>query len=148
MSLWRFKVLTLEIVEKWSKSYERGLKQFSKKQTVTLDLWTNAYQWTTSNRSILWPELDDTIEYYYSFDQYKIKAFNVWCVTLPVDKLRWLNGLCDCPVFFKKFMCKHVVGMAIRLNYCRPPPAAKDIPPDEKRRRGRPSKAKKALLIQ
>ncbi|CAF0998242.1 unnamed protein product [Didymodactylos carnosus] len=84
MSLSRFKVLALEIAEKWSKSYERGLKQFNEKQTVTLDLRTNAYQWVKSNKSILFNELDDTIEYYYSFDQYKIKAFNVWCVTLPV----------------------------------------------------------------
>ncbi len=85
---------------------------------------------------------------WYSFDQYKNKAFNIWCVTLPADKLKWLDGVCNCPAFFKKFMCKHVVGMGIRLNYCKPPPAAKNIPIGEKRRRGRPTKPKKALLIQ
>ncbi len=45
-------------------------------------------------------------------------------------------------------MCKHFVGMAVRLNCCKPPPAAKDVKIGEKRRRGRPSNAKKALLIQ
>ena len=45
-------------------------------------------------------------------------------------------------------MCKHVIGMAIRLNHCKPPPAAKDVQIGEKRRRGRPSKAKKALIVQ
>jgi hypothetical protein len=45
-------------------------------------------------------------------------------------------------------MCKHVVGMAIRLNYCKPPPAAKNVPIGERRRRGRLSKAKKALIVQ
>ncbi|CAF1163765.1 unnamed protein product, partial [Didymodactylos carnosus] len=39
LPLSRFKILTLEIVEKWSKSYERGLKQFHDKQTVTLDIY-------------------------------------------------------------------------------------------------------------
>jgi hypothetical protein len=53
-----------------------------------------------------------------------------------------------CPAFFKKFMCKYVLGMAIRTNYCRPPPAAKDVKIGEKRIRGRPAKSKKALPIQ
>ncbi len=45
-------------------------------------------------------------------------------------------------------MGKHVVGIAIGLNYCKPPPAAKGIRIGEKRRRGRSAKVKKALLIQ
>ena len=81
-------------------------------------------------------------------DQYKNKAFNVWCIKLPLDKFKWLDGMCSCPEFFKKFMCKHVVGMAIRLNYCKPPSAAKQVKIGEKRRRGRPKKFTKALVIQ
>ena len=84
---------------------------------------------------------------WYSFDQYKAKAFNVWRVTLPVDKLKWLDGLCNCPAFFKKFLCKHVVDVSIRLNYCKPLTAAKHIKIGKKCRRDRPSTAKKALLI-
>lgn len=53
------------------------------------------------------------------------------------------------PVFFKKFMCKHVIGTAIRLNYCKPPPpTAKQVQIGQKRRRSRPAKLKNALLIQ
>ncbi|CAF1490072.1 unnamed protein product, partial [Didymodactylos carnosus] len=69
-------------------------------------------------------------------------------VRLPVDKLKWLDGVCNCPAFFKNLMCKHVVGIAIRLNCCKPPSAAKDVKIGEKRRGGRPSKSKKALLMQ
>jgi hypothetical protein len=29
-------------------------------------------------------------------------------------------------------MCKHVVGMAIRFDYCKPPSAAKNVPIGEK----------------
>jgi hypothetical protein len=65
-----------------------------------------------------------------------------------MDQSKWLDGIDNCSAFFKKFMCKHVVGMAIRLNYCKPPSAAKNVPIGEKRRCGRASKAKKALLIQ
>ncbi len=50
----------------------------------------------------------------YSFEQYEIKAFNNWSVTLPIGKSKWVEGLCNSSAFFKKFMWKHVVGMAIR----------------------------------
>jgi hypothetical protein len=36
--------------------------------------------------------------------------------------------------------------MALRLKLCKPPPAAKDVPIGEKRKRGRPKLATKALL--
>jgi hypothetical protein len=42
-------------------------------------------------------------------------------------------------------MCR---GLAIRLNYCKPPSAAKNIKIGEKRRRDRPLEAKKALVIE
>jgi hypothetical protein len=112
----------------------------------------NSIQFYTSagdETKITNPEIDVMKKMkWYSFDQYKIKAFNIWCVTLPMDKLKWDEGVYNCPAFFKKFMCKHVIGMAIRLNHCKPPPAAKDVKIGEKRRRGRPSKAKKELLVQ
>jgi hypothetical protein len=60
----RFKVLAFETVEKWSKSYERGLKQYSEKQIISLDLWTHGYQWTKSNKSIPSTESENLIEYY------------------------------------------------------------------------------------
>jgi hypothetical protein len=45
-------------------------------------------------------------------------------------------------------MCKHVVDIAIGLNYFKPPSAAKGIRIGEKRHRGRSAKVKKILLIQ
>ena len=38
--------------------------------------------------------------------------------------------------------------MAIHLKYCKPPPAAETVSLGEKRKRGRPAKAKTALLVQ
>ncbi|CAF2103112.1 unnamed protein product [Rotaria magnacalcarata] len=118
LPLSRFKVLAFEIVEKWSKCYERGLKKYNYKQTISLELWTTGYQWVKLNKSILSTECDNLVQYY-----------------IPAgDETKITN----------KFMCKHVVGMAIRLNHCKPPPAAKNVKIGEKRRRGRPSKSKKA----
>jgi hypothetical protein len=42
------------------------------------------------------------------------------------------NGFCNCPNFLKEYVCKYLVGTAIRLKFCKPPPAAKDVPLDEK----------------
>ena len=44
-------------------------------------------------------------------------------------------------------MCKHIIGLAIRLKSARPTPAAKDVPIGEKRRRGRPKEATRARII-
>jgi len=38
--------------------------------------------------------------------------------------------------------------MGIRLKFCTPPPAAKDVSLGEKRKRGQPRKVTKALLIE
>ena len=60
----------------------------------------------------------------------------------------WKRSKCNCPAFLKNYICKHIVGMAIRLKHCKPPPEAKTVALGEKRKRGRPSKAKPALLVQ
>jgi hypothetical protein len=51
-------------------------------------------------------------------------------------------------LFFKNMICKHIIGIAIRLKYVKPPPEARNISIQGKRKRGRPSKAKKALIVQ
>jgi len=43
-------------------------------------------------------------------------------------------------VLFKEYICKHIIGMAIRLKFCKPPSAARDTPLGEKRKRERPRK--------
>ncbi|CAF1944156.1 unnamed protein product [Rotaria magnacalcarata] len=63
LPLSRFKVLTFEIVEKWPKSYERGLKQFHDKQTMTLDIRTDSCQWVKLNKSIASTKLENEIEF-------------------------------------------------------------------------------------
>jgi hypothetical protein len=82
-----------------------------------------------------------------TFDQFKRRASSVWIVVLPNGDQKWQEGKCKCPSFLNKYMCKHIFGLAIRLKLAKPPPTAKDVPIGEKRRRGRPRKSTKALLI-
>ncbi len=60
----------------------------------------------------------------------------------------WRSATCTCPSFLKNYICKHIIGMSIRLKYCKAPPEAKNVSIGTKRKRGRPSKAKKALVTQ
>jgi predicted nucleic acid-binding Zn finger protein len=82
------------------------------------------------------------------FDTYKSVYFKIWCVCLSDNVTQWKQGTCTCPSFLKNYICKHIIGLSIRLKYCKPPPEVKTIPIDAKRKRGRPSKAKKALIRQ
>ncbi|CAF4102953.1 unnamed protein product [Adineta steineri] len=81
-----------------------------------------------------------------TFNQLK-KSFDIWCLEVENDS-NWRKSKCNCPAFLKNFICKHVVGMGIRLKHCKPPAAPKTVPIGEKRKRARPAKAKTALLVQ
>ena len=83
-----------------------------------------------------------------SFDTYKSVYFNVWSVCLSNNSEKWKEATCTCPPFMKNFVCKHTIGMSIRLKYCKPPSETKNAKIGAKRKRGRPLNAKKALLIQ
>ena len=173
MPLSRFLQQSLESVERWSKEYKSNDKQFISVPSVGLKQWTDGYHWAKSNKIVTSKILENSVEYYSpvsqetktteeqiqtvkemrwtTFDQYKKRAFNIWIVNFPKDTSdmneKWKEGQCTCPTFLKKFMCKHVIGLSIRLKYVKPPPAAKQVPIGEKRRRGRPNKATKALLV-
>ena len=52
------------------------------------------------------------------------------------------------PQFFKRVVCKHIIGVSIRLGLTQAPLEAKSVPLGQKRKRGRPSKEKPALVRQ
>ncbi|CAF3436604.1 unnamed protein product [Rotaria socialis] len=165
----RFRIITFETVKQWSSQYKHKLKQYIQTPSITLDIWTKGYQWAKSDKSVISMNHGYTVEYYApaddefkisnndidtintmkwnTFDQYRKRAFNVWYIKMQNDPTNWMKGICNCPAFFKCYVCKHVAGVSIRLKFCKPPPAAKDIPIGHKRKRGRPKKATKTLLI-
>lgn len=83
-----------------------------------------------------------------TFADFENEYFSRWVVLLPKDKNAWLNGSCSCPFFFLNYKCKHIVGLAIRNQSAEAPIEAKLVPIGQKRRRGRPSKARSALVVQ
>ena len=64
------------------------------------------------------------------------------------NEKNWKNAKCSCPAYFKNYICKHIIGLAARLKFIVIPNEAKTVPIGEKRKRGRPARAKKALETQ
>ena len=56
------------------------------------------------------------------------------------------NNHCSCEYFLKKKNCEHILCLALRARIIDAPAEAKDIKLGRKRKPGRPSKAKKALV--
>lgn len=162
-----FLTVAYEAVEKWSKEFTNGSRVFATSVTIELKEWTKAYHWVKTKPKLVHIAEED-FDYYYcpaggnldiseeditivknmswkTFNQFKAKAFKVWTVKLP--KENWKEGVCSCPHFFKTFICKHILGIAMRLKFIKPPPEARSVPIGQKRRRGRPKKATRALLV-
>ena len=154
-------------------------KQIVKK--ISLSQWTEAYNWKKT--AIIGQDLDTNKNKYYfksgnsvevitlevirkydelmenckwnNWAEFKNCAFGIWCVTMPdqLTDLNWKKGTCTCPTFYKKYLCKHIIGIALRLNSITKaallmPLTAKDILISSKRKVGRPALAKRALLRQ
>ncbi|CAF4547030.1 unnamed protein product, partial [Rotaria sp. Silwood2] len=133
----RFLTIASNIVNNWSIERDTSsinVKLFATEPTISLQLWTSSYQWAKLIKDIT------------TFNQFK-KSFDIWCMEME-NGSDWKTSKCNCPAFLKNYICKHAVGMAIRLKYCKSPAAAKTVPIGEKRKRGRPANAKPALLAQ
>lgn len=78
-----------------------------------------------------------------SFDEYKKHANGIWVVTV------WgTQSDCTCPYYLKHLNCKYSLGLLIRLKFAEAPESARSVPFGQKRKRGRPAKAKRALIVQ
>ena len=85
---------------------------------IDLELWTSSHQWAKMKKTIKSKSTESGVVYkiaakeltessneinnWETFDEFKINAFCSWTTILPQDQNDWLNGECNCPVFFKK----------------------------------------------
>lgn len=155
-----------EWVMDWSVEYDSDARvPFVEIPSLTLEHWTKGYQWSRMNKviqkradvardyllippsNLIQIESDCTeCEVWKSFDDFKVNFFGAWKLNFNVDD--WEQSICSCPKFSKEYMCKHIVGVALRLRCAIAPPEAKNVRIGSKRKRDRPAKAKKALIIQ
>lgn len=165
----------LSLLVTWSKERDPqspNFKMFSDVPSISLQQWTLAYHWAVSNKKVLQENNgSDCITFYTcsktnnqpltieqlatfkqkngkweTFDDFKKWNYGIWTIIIDQKELNKSN--CTCPYFLKQQNCKHVLGMKIRLKLVDVPTEAKLIPLGQKRKRGRPAKAKPALIIQ
>ena len=155
------------MLKKWSvtrKPNSPNCNQFIEEPTISLKQWTEGYQWAAANHKVIREEKSSPVYYVCSsthgepitpeiveeyqekegewenFEEFVKLQYGVWKVNV--------NEGCSCPIYSKFYCCKHWLGMRIRLKMADPPIEAKLIPLGCKRKRGRPSLAKQALIIQ
>lgn len=151
LSLTEFKVVVLEMVQEWSQEYINEQKVFAIDIPINMDVWRKGYDFAKSSRQILVKEGDGFSKYFLysseneekdpinqaavdkylkmqwnSFDVFKINLHLMWIVTMTPTENEWLKATCTCQIFLKKFMCKHISGIAIRLKLAKPPAQLKD----------------------
>jgi hypothetical protein len=81
-----------------------------------------------------------------TFKQYASKMFRISIVDF--NEKNWKLSSCTCPPYSKKYICKHVIYIAVRNKVITFPASAKAIEIPMKSTQGRPAKAKPALQRQ
>lgn len=170
IDLSQFRVVLFSMLKQWSIEYTSGLNtiRYSGAPTLDLDIWTNGYNFARSNIKITSVRngnevvycipateqsiVDETtnISSWKTFSDYREQAFSFMHATFqyPITTDNWIFGKCDYVDGFKRYVCEHIVGIALRAKVATAPVEAKNIPIDQKRKRHRPAKAKRALVLQ
>ena len=156
-------------------------KKFAEEPSISLNQWTESYNWKKT--ATIFQDLETDSSKYYcksgnsnetisievvrkyeslmnecswnSFQAFRNCAFGIWRITMPTNlsPTNWKKGICTCPTFYKKYICKHIIGIALRLTAVTNastlmPITAKDVPISSKRKVGRPALARPALIRQ
>lgn len=84
------------------------------------------------------------------FDNLMSNIFSIWKIVINTegDNFQSNTSSCTCPQFLKYYLCKHILCMALRLHLLKAPADANPNKLGEKKKRGRPKLAKKALVVQ
>ncbi|KAB0790703.1 hypothetical protein PPYR_14849, partial [Photinus pyralis] len=166
--------LRTSLVEKWS--YERNpenpnYKPFFSTIKLTTKLWTDAYQWVKLKPKMFEEKSNEKTIYYtkstnatevlnqeemqtWKNTYLKWECFDDFRKSQTVLKLACyseneeLVSQCTCSRFLKEYICEHSLGLLVILGKAKVPIEAKSVPLGQKRKRGRPTTAKKALIIQ
>ena len=80
-----------------------------------------------------------------SFEDFGNCAFGYWKITINKDN--WKLSTCTCPIYFKQYICKHIIGFSILLKIVgkQMPNNARDDVIGSQRGRGRPRRQFRSL---
>lgn len=160
-----FKNKILSALKMFSCEYKDEIKWMRWDVPITNQMWTEGLDWARSEKKIeVQPNNDSTIYYVPAAEvnvvsKKTLKTYNekiwrdfssfvddwnsIWRVEMPNENLD--GSTCTCPPYLKLYMCKHIVGIRLRLQTLDIPDHIEKV---EKRRnqRGRPSRVPPALV--
>lgn len=169
LDIGQFRFVVFEMVEQWSVEYTSGLNSVNNgAPKIDLPLWTSGYNFAASNVKIDSKRKGNEITYtirkgdasqtesiketrteWTAFKEF-VESFEIVHVKFnyPISADNWNFACCDCAMGFKQYVCEHIVGIALRLKIVEAPAEAKNVPLNQRRKRGRPAKAKSSLQFQ
>ena len=62
---------------------------------------------------------------YTDFNQLVVSTYGIWKVTL--DKEECIKSTCTCPMYYKRYVCKHIIGICLNLKLFLPPIEARNV---------------------
>lgn len=178
MPLGQFSEKVLEMAKEYSFEYKNDSRVIRTEPTISTLLWKKAAIWAkdcniptikiNENATEMWfyapstkwlesskPFDMDSVDKlltmeWKTFDQYvELGHCMFYTVKVAKSKEEWhLYSQCDCPDFFKQYVCKHSIGIALRRKIATLPKIAIPTVLGQNKKSGRPAKATKALLVQ
>lgn len=140
--------------------------QFAGEPDIQMCDWTNGYQWSKSQATYYCERKEDASRYigyvssvkkiskqaisklekmnWKNLEEYTA-SFTLHKIELP--KGNWEEGSCSCGYNLKRYVCKHIIGMALRKQLTTAPVEAKSVKLGMKRGAGRPKKNSHCLNI-
>lgn len=131
---------------------------------ITMKNWQAGYAWNKDKKEVKKKRVDGNLIYYVpsgdlkklpanyeklptcsTFDEYKEKAFRIYKLSLTEEGPE--NSSCTYVDFYKSYTCKRILGLGARLDMWQFPKGSKNVHLQPKRKRGRPKKASKALIV-
>lgn len=162
-----FKTKIIKVVEDHSIEYRDGVKEIKKEAQISDRLWNNGLTWAKSAKKVEIQKNTDHTCYFLpagdllvvnkdylakykeskwcNFTEFASNSSSIWAVKIPLQDV--ISSTCTCPCFLKEYICKHIIGMGIRLRTLNVPDYILKV---ENRRikRGRPAHALPALQHQ
>ena len=158
----------VKLLRSWSKERDpnyKTTKKFMQCPSIELKDWTEAYNWFKEANKIIKLKVDEVdtcfvgnkdniiskndCKEYITNSNTKFEDLNKYLKYIQsikvviINENDWKNSTCSCGYWQKNFICKHVITVAVNLNFCVFP--AVNLKIEGNRRRGRPGKVAKAL---
>lgn len=161
-----FKSKIITVVQTFSCEYRDGLKKIETETSFAKELWKDGSEWARSSKKTSVDNSNDDGTSYFipagedaavkaadlksykdmkwkRYDDFVDNRFKIWRVFVPKGLHALKRATCSCPVYLKKYKCKHIVGLGLRLHLIDVPADSRPI--GKKRAVGRIKKAGPAL---